>query len=106
MQVSIGLAVFCIPWLRWKQPDWERPIKVNLVFPIVYILATIFITVVPMIITPVETAIGLAIIATAVPVYFLFIAWRNKPVALQRLSASVTSSLQRLFVVVPPSKTD
>jgi len=53
--VSIGLAVFCIPWLRWKQPDWERPIKVNLIFPIVYILATIFITVVPMIVTPIET---------------------------------------------------
>lgn len=102
--VSIGLAVFCIPWLRWKQPDAERPIKVNLIFPILYILATIFITVVPMIITPVETAIGLAIIATAVPVYFLFIAWRNKPAALQRLSGSVTSSLQRLFVVVQPSK--
>merc|ERR1719384_740103 len=104
--VSIGLAVFCIPWLRWKQPDWDRPIKVNLIFPIIYILATIFITVVPMIITPVETAIGLAIIATAVPVYFLFISWRNKPAALQRLSGSVTSLLQRLFVVVPPSKRD
>ena len=54
-KVSIGLAVFCIPWLRWKQPDWERPIRVNLIFPIVYILCTIFITVVPMIITPKET---------------------------------------------------
>ena len=31
LQVSIGLAVFCIPWLRWKQPDWDRPIKVSLI---------------------------------------------------------------------------
>merc|ERR1712215_380664 len=62
--VSIGLAVFCIPWLRWKHPEWERPIKVNMIFPIMYILATIFITVVPMISTPVETATGLGIIAT------------------------------------------
>merc|ERR1719384_2935021 len=98
--VSIGLAVFCIPWLRWKQPDWERPIKVNLIFPIVYILCTIFITVVPMIITPVETAIGLGIIATAVPVYFLFIAWRNKPAAIQSLSCEVTALLQKVLVVV------
>merc|ERR1719228_3184371 len=72
--VSIGLAVFCIPWLRWKHPEWDRPIKVNLIFPIIYILATIFITVVPMISTPVETAIGLGIIATGIPVYFIFIA--------------------------------
>merc|ERR1719225_70872 len=98
--VSIGLAVFCIPWLRWKQPDWDRPIRVNLVFPIIYILATVFITVVPMIVTPVETAIGLGIIATAIPVYFVFIAWKNKPAALQRMSGSVTSSLQRLFIVM------
>merc|ERR1719229_2185605 len=85
--VSIGLAVFCIPWLRWKQPDWERPIKVSLVFPVIYILATVFITVVPMIVTPIETAIGLGIIATAVPVYFLFLAWRNKPAAIQSVSS-------------------
>jgi len=102
--VSIGLAVFCIPWLRWKQPDWERPIKVNLLFPIIYILATLFITVVPMIVTPVETAIGLAIIATAIPVYFLFIAWRNKPPAIQRLSSGVTTMMQKVLVVVPPTK--
>ncbi|CAB4060770.1 Large neutral amino acids transporter small subunit 2,Large neutral amino acids transporter small subunit 1,Y+L amino acid transporter 1,Y+L amino acid transporter 2 [Lepeophtheirus salmonis] len=58
--VSIGLAVFCLPYLRYKYPDWERPIKVNLFFPIIYIIATIFITVVPMIASPVETGIGIA----------------------------------------------
>jgi len=104
--VSIGLAVFCIPWLRWKQPTWDRPIKVNLIFPIVYILATIFITVVPMIATPVETAIGLGIIATAIPVYFIFIAWKNKPAAIQKLSNDLTMFLQKMFVAVPPPKRD
>merc|ERR1712038_2194937 len=102
--VSIGLAVFCIPWLRWKQPDWERPIRVNLVFPIIYILATVFITVVPMIVTPVETAIGLGIIATAIPVYFVFIAWKNKPRVIQNISNGLTLFLQKMFVAVPPSK--
>jgi len=29
--LSIGVAVACLPYLRWKQPDLERPIKVNLV---------------------------------------------------------------------------
>merc|ERR1719282_933388 len=65
--VSIGLAVFCIPWLRWKHPEWERPIKVHMIFPIMYILATIFITVVPMIAKPFETCMGCVIILTAVP---------------------------------------
>jgi len=102
--VSIGLAVFCIPWLRWKHPEWERPIKVNMIFPIMYILATIFITVVPMISTPVETATGLGIIATGIPVYFIFIKWKNKPAAVKSLTNGVTVGLQKLMVVVPPPK--
>ena len=57
------MAVLCIPWLRWKHPEWERPIRVSLVWPVLYILATIFITLVPMVarllhIHPVETETG------------------------------------------------
>jgi len=102
--VSIGLAVFCIPWLRWKHPEWERPIKVHLFFPIIYIIATIFITVVPMISTPVETGIGIGIIATGIPVYFIFVAWKDKPVFIKKMIGGVTVCLQKLFVVVPPPK--
>lgn len=45
----------CIPVLRWTKPNLNRPIKVNLIFPIVYIIASILVTVVPMIASPVET---------------------------------------------------
>ena len=89
----------CIPYLRWKRPDLERPIRVNLFFPIIYIIATIFITVVPCIASPVDTGnvirnlhkklcftcmflnvgYGALIIFTGVPVYFVFIYWKNKP---------------------------
>lgn len=55
LQLSIGVSVVCLPWLRWTQPNLPRPIKVNLMFPIVYILATLFVTIVPMYASPVET---------------------------------------------------
>lgn len=32
-----------------------------------------------MAVTPVETAVGLLMILTSVPVYFLFVAWKTKP---------------------------
>ena len=99
----------CIPYLRWKRPDLERPIRVNLFFPIIYIIATIFITVVPCIASPVDTGklqylrkfihviyslfgfffsyqigYGALIIFTGVPVYFVFIYWKNKPQCIRR----------------------
>lgn len=102
--VSIGLAVFCVPYLRWKHPEWDRPIRVNLIFPIIYVLATIVICGLPMIITPIETAIGLAMIATGVPVYFVFVFWQKKPAAIRQLSSNFTVFMQKLLMVEPPTK--
>merc|ERR1719245_877377 len=99
--VSIGLAVFCLPWLRWKHSEWESPIKVSLIWPVLYILATIFITIVPMVASPIETGIGIAIILTGVPVYFVFIYWKNKPKFILQLSGIFTSAIQKLLIVLP-----
>ncbi|KAF8774641.1 Y+L amino acid transporter 2-like [Argiope bruennichi] len=103
--LAIGLAVACLPYLRWKQPHLARPIKVNLFFPIIYIIATIFITVVPMMADPVGTGFGALIIATGVPVYLIFIYWENKPKAIRHAIDGATRTLQKLLVVVPSEKT-
>lgn len=102
--LAIGLAVVCLPYLRWVQPELPRPIKVNLFFPIIYILATIFITIVPMIADPVGTGFGALIIATGVPVYFLFVWWENKPAWFRNSIDSFTRTLQKLLVVVAAEK--
>ncbi|XP_065579347.1 Y+L amino acid transporter 2-like isoform X2 [Artemia franciscana] len=102
--LSIGLAVFCVPYLRWKQPTLDRPIRVSLIFPIIYILGTLFITIVPMIASPVETGVGVLIIFTGVPVYFLFIAWKNKPRAIAKTIVKTMIFLQKILVVVTPTQ--
>ena len=104
--LSIGAAVFCLPYLRWKAPNMKRPIKVNLFFPIIYLTMTAFITILPMVVKPVETGIGIAMILTAVPVYFVFIRWKNKPAWIANCTADSTNWLQRLLVVLPPDKED
>ena len=83
-QLSIGLAVLCLPVLRYTHPEWPRPIRVQLLFPVLYILASAMITVVPMAASPRETGIGTAIILTGVPVYLTLIAWKNKPTFIRR----------------------
>lgn len=102
--LAIGLAVAVVPYLRWKQPDLPRPIKVHLIWPYIYLIGTTFITIVPMFADPVGTGYGCLIIATGVPVYFLFIYWENKPAPVQRALRSATEFLQKLMVVVPSEK--
>ncbi|XP_070490757.1 large neutral amino acids transporter small subunit 1 isoform X3 [Chironomus tepperi] len=98
--LSIGVSVLCLPWLRYTQPDLVRPIKVNLFWPILYLLATVFVTVVPMYASPYETGYGCLMILTSVPVYFIFIAWKNKPKAFNQAMGSITQKLQKLLMVV------
>ena len=49
--------------------------RVHLVFPCVYLAVTLLILVLPAIVKPVETGVGVAIILTALPVYFGLIKW-------------------------------
>lgn len=100
--LSIGVSVLCLPWLRWAQPNLPRPIRVPLVFPIVYLLATLFVTVVPMYASPVETGYGILMILSSVPVYLVFIAWKNKPMWFQRTMGGFTQVLQKMMMVVRP----
>ena len=70
-------------------------IQVSLVWPVLYILATVFITIVPMVAKPLETGLGCLIILTAVPVYFSFLYWENKPPAIRKfLSKNIMLSVK------------
>lgn len=102
--LAIGIAVACVPYLRWKHPEWERPIKVHLFWPVLYIAATLVIITVPILSEPKSTLMGCAIIATGVPVYWLFICWQPKPRFVDQTLHRVTSVLQKIMVVVPPEK--
>jgi len=104
--LSIGLAVFCLPYLRWKYPNWERPIKVPLILPIIYIIASILVTIVPMMASPVETGIGCVIIFTGVPVYLILVSdeYVKKPDWVKKFLAKMTLHGQRLLLVVTPQR--
>lgn len=123
--LAIGLGVACVPYLRWKEPNMERPIKVHLIWPFLYILGTIFVTIVPIIADPFSTGMGTLMILTGIPVYLLFIKWKNKPRFITNSSSNIvfqiknktkffdsicvptvkcTHLLQKFLVVVPSEK--
>ncbi|XP_058396948.1 large neutral amino acids transporter small subunit 2 isoform X3 [Diceros bicornis minor] len=88
--------------LRWKKPNMPRPIKINLLFPIIYLLFWAFLLVFSLWSEPVVCGIGLAIMLTGVPVYFLGVYWQHKPRCFNNFIDLLTLVSQKLCVVVYP----
>lgn len=94
-----------IVW-RWKKPDIPRPIKVNLIFPVIYLLFWAFLLVFSLWSEPVVCGIGVAIMLTGVPVYFLGVYWKNKPQCFDNFVDKMTYFGQKFCVVVYPKEDD
>ncbi|RLU20165.1 hypothetical protein DMN91_006772 [Ooceraea biroi] len=94
IMVSVGGMLM----LRFKRPNMERPIKVPLWIPIVFVSLCAFLVVVPCFSRPFEVIMGLLITASGIPAYLLGIAWKNKPLWYQKINIKVTLTVQKLFL--------
>lgn len=102
--LAIGLSVATLLYFRKTKPDAHRPIKVALVWPIIYCLVTIMLVVIPFTTIPTETGIGCAIIATGIPVYIVFIYWTSKPKDFNRFIENMSAVVQKLCMVMPEER--
>ncbi|XP_023214478.1 large neutral amino acids transporter small subunit 1-like [Centruroides sculpturatus] len=87
-------------WLRIKQPHMERPIKINLAIPVIFMIVCIFLVFLPFYVSPWETGIGIAITVSGIPVYFLTIYWKDKPKMYKKVIAWITLITQKLLISV------
>ncbi|XP_029498995.1 large neutral amino acids transporter small subunit 2-like [Oncorhynchus nerka] len=92
--------------LRIKQPDLYRPIKVSLVWPVIYLLFWAFLLLFSLYSEPVVCGLGMAIMLTGVPVYFLGVFWDNKPQCFNTFIGKMTHVCQKFCVVVYPDMGD
>lgn len=97
----IAVSVAGLLYLRYKQPDRPRPIKVSLVLPIGFLIVCGFLVLLPLYVSPKLVGVDMAIIAAGVPVYFFFIRWKKKPMWLQKLIHSWDVAVQKMFLAMP-----
>jgi hypothetical protein len=59
-------------------------LQLNLFIPIVFFAMCVFLVVFPFFVSPDEVLVGLLMILSGFPVYFLFVYWQSKPKAILR----------------------
>uniref|UniRef100_A0A1A8EM34 Large neutral amino acids transporter small subunit 2 n=1 Tax=Nothobranchius korthausae TaxID=1143690 RepID=A0A1A8EM34_9TELE len=91
--------------LRIKEPDMYRPIRISLIWPVIYLIFWAFLLIFSLYSEPVVCGIGLAIMLTGVPVYYLGVYWDNKPKCFDAFVDKMTYLGQKLCVVVYPAET-
>ncbi|VDP33379.1 unnamed protein product [Soboliphyme baturini] len=98
--LMVCVTVAGLLYMRWKNPDLPRPIKLNLAIPIVFFVTCIFLLVLPLFTSAYEVMIGLFITLSGIPVYFFGVYWKNKPKCFLRCWNSFVCNLQRIFLCV------
>ena len=64
--------------------------QVNIIFPIIFFIICLFLVTLPFYVSPWEVGIGLGLIISGIPVYLIFIYWKDKPLWLIRTSGKMS----------------
>ncbi|XP_055705643.1 Y+L amino acid transporter 2 [Phlebotomus papatasi] len=95
----ILISISGLLYLRKTQPDAKRPIKVNLILPLTFLLTCGFLVISSCYVSPFEVGIGTAIILSGIPVYYATI---HHPIAgLEAASQKLNNFCAKLFVCMP-----
>lgn len=97
----IAVSVTGLLYMRWTKSDWHRPIKVNILLPIIFFVICAFLVTFPCYVSPVEVVIGSSFIICGIPVYYVTIGWKNKPYWLSKIFNDFNNGCAKLFMCVP-----
>ncbi|RVE74896.1 hypothetical protein OJAV_G00026470 [Oryzias javanicus] len=100
--LSYGVTIAGLLYLRKTRPNLARPIKVSLLVPISYLIFWAVLLGFSLYSEPVVCGLGMVIMLTGVPVYFVGVQWKEKPKWIYRLVERATYVGQKLCYVVFP----
>lgn len=94
----IGMSIASLIYLRIKQPDMPRPVKLSLFFPVVYCLCSIFLVVMPLYSDTTNSLVGIAVALSGAPVYFICVHLppSSRPAFLGKILNTISLYTQKL----------
>ncbi|RWS10343.1 large neutral amino acids transporter small subunit 2-like protein, partial [Dinothrombium tinctorium] len=94
-----GISTLGMTYMRYGKPELARPIKIWIGFPILFTLLCLAITLIAILASPLNAAIGLTIVATAFPIFFI-----NRKINRSASDCLIfTRWTQKMFLVATPT---
>lgn len=93
------ISISGLLWMRRTQPKLKRPIKVNIIIPVIYLLICSFLVLSSCYVSPKEVSIATLIILSGIPIYYITI---HRPISiLTRISQNINVLCSKIFLCVP-----
>ncbi|CAI5452273.1 unnamed protein product [Caenorhabditis angaria] len=91
--------------LRYSLPKEQletRPIKINIIFPVVFFIMCLFLLILPFFHNePYELVYGVLLVLSGIPIYLLFVSNQWRPAFFQKIWIAFTHFVQKLFYCIP-----
>ncbi|XP_050100231.1 Y+L amino acid transporter 2 [Anopheles aquasalis] len=95
--LSVAASIAGLLWLRISKPNMPRPIRVNLILPITFLVCCLGLVLLPSFTEPFNLLVGLAITLSGVPIYYVCIVWRRDKPSKNGLMYWIERGCQILF---------
>ena len=103
LSFSVWLVCLCaagsVLIFRRTMPNVPRPVHAGKFAPILFIVSMSILTLINMIYNPRDILVGILILLSGLPVYWIFVL--HRPSSIEQLSHSIVVYLQKFLLVIP-----